>query len=385
MNTFTNYTRILFFSFFMFLNSCSSDDGTPNSLPTITTLTAQNISGSNVTLGGTISDAGGSTILRRGVCWGTTDNPVIGVGNFQEDNLDQTGSFSFSVILEQNTSYYARAYAENAQGIQYGNTVTFTTQQFVATDNPVDILTTKAILKGQKSVAGDAIVGFVYSTNHQPTINDNNVYASISGISPYQIAITGLTSNTTYYVRAYSGTSDSAYAYGVETEFKTAGYFGTGGGYVAYDKGAVTDGWRYLEVHPTTLSYNIASTTGSAWGNAGVFVAGTTDPIGAGPDNTTAIVAGVSQANCAAKLCQNLVLNGKSDWFLGSSQEMLLVTQSMYDIGIVIGTGGDIWTSTQTDASTAKVISFSIPPTIITINSIPKSYPNVNVLPMRRY
>ncbi len=373
---------LLFFVCIVLLSSCSSDG---DSAPTITTLPAAVQVGTVVTLSYKISGNPG-TILARGICWSTTDNPVKGVDNFIEENVDQVGTFTYQILtLSPNTMYYARSYFDVGNGIQYGNTISFTTGQFVATDKAIDIWTTKATLTGQKTFSGDGIVGFVYSTSHNPTIADHKVFQSVTTEGTYQISLDELTPNTTYYFRAYLESSFSDYTYGEEYEFKTCGYFGEAGGYVAYDKGEATDGWRYLEVYPTTLSYNLAVTPGSAWGNSNLFVSGTLDAIGAGPANTNVIVSSVPQANCAAKLCQDLVLNGKSDWFLGSSEEMLRITQSMYDAGTVIGSGSNIWTSTQNDDDYAKAIQIETISSTISVVSVPKTFTNLNVLPLRRY
>ncbi|RYG49919.1 MAG: hypothetical protein EOO01_11860 [Chitinophagaceae bacterium] len=362
--------------------SCSSDDSSQST--TITTLPTSIVSGTIVVLRAEIS--GDGSIVTRGICWGTTDNPTRAVGNFIEENIDQKGTYEYQLTtLAPNTVYYARAYYDAGSGQQYGNTVTFTTGQFVSTEKATEIYTTKATLTGQKTFDGAGEVGFVYSTSHNPTTADFKVHEIVTPTGSYSMNLTGLTPNTTYYYRAYVNNSTTAYTYGVEKEFKTAGYFGDGGGYVAYDKGETVDGWRYLEVLPTTISYDITFSSGSQWGNMGSFVAGTVDNIGSGPANTATIASTVPQANCAAKLCQNLVKNGKSDWFLGSSEEMLLVTKSMYDAGVVIGSGGEIWTSTQANANEAKVIMFDFIAQEVSVFSNPKNYPNVNVLPLRRY
>ncbi len=63
--------------------------------------------------------------------------------------------------------------------------------------------------------------------------------------------------------------------------------------------------------------------TGIQWYNGSYIVTGATGTaIGTGQANTTAIVAAQGDGAYAAKLCDDLILNGYSDWFLPSKDEM---------------------------------------------------------------
>ncbi|RZJ71542.1 hypothetical protein [Flavobacterium sp.] len=378
--------------FLLFINiSCGgSDDSSehPNpQLPEVSTLQPQLGTGSQVTLRGSVDDLPSNTvILRRGVCWATTNNPTIGQDNFVEDSQNQVGEFSFEVSgLQDNTQYYVRAYCENSAGLQYGNSVSFTTgisQPLVTTLEPTTILTTSATLKGSFSTATLSTVGFVYATTQNPTMNNANTSELMNGPDIFDMDITGLTPNTVYYVRSFINTNGNL-TYGEQKQLKTTGYFGPAGGYVFYDKGVTTDPWRYMEVFPETRSYDISQTTGSQWGNTGTFIQ-TSDAIGAGLENSIAIQTGVSQANCAAKLCLGFQFTEFDDWFLGSSQEMFTAAKAMRAAGVTLGGGSTIWTSTQVDATYAKSVWFNGTNFEIS-NSSPKTFPNLLVLPMRRY
>ncbi len=65
------------------------------------------------------------------------------------------------------------------------------------------------------------------------------------------------------------------------------------------------------------------------WGCSGTTIGGTSTSIGAGASNTTLIVTGCSQTGIAARFCSNLVLNGYSDWFLPSKDELNLMYQNL--------------------------------------------------------
>lgn len=90
----------------------------------------------------------------------------------------------------------------------------------------VDKITdTTALCVGDIKDSGNADItaeGFCWSTNQEPTLNDNfvNLYKRNSPVPPFESTITGLTANTTYYVRAYV-TNEVGTAYGEELSFTT--------------------------------------------------------------------------------------------------------------------------------------------------------------------
>ncbi|MFP4691670.1 MAG: LamG-like jellyroll fold domain-containing protein [Bacteroidales bacterium] len=98
----------------------------------------------------------------------------------------------------------------------------------LATQDVTDITTNSAV--GNASIDGLGIQtptahGFCWNTSGNPTIDDNsNDLGSASSIGTFSAAITGFTSNTTYYVRAYA-TDDEGTIYGEEVDFSTLKYF----------------------------------------------------------------------------------------------------------------------------------------------------------------
>jgi hypothetical protein len=86
------------------------------------------ISANTAISGGTITSDGGSSITAKGVCWGVTPSPTIGVGNFTSNGTGSTAFVSNLTGLSGSTVYYVRAYATNAIGTSYSSAdVTFTT------------------------------------------------------------------------------------------------------------------------------------------------------------------------------------------------------------------------------------------------------------------
>jgi hypothetical protein len=67
--------------------------------------------------------------------------------------------------------------------------------------------------------------------------------------------------------------------------------------------------------------------------------------IGTGQANTTAIVNGCNWAGTAARICDDLSLNGYNDWFLPSKDEMEEIMSHSQDIGGL--TGINYWVSSE--------------------------------------
>ena len=98
----------------------------PTGLPTVTTDAATNVGVHSATCGGNVTADGGYSVLARGVCWSTSQNPTIADSHTTDGS--GTGSFTSSMTgLVAGTTYYVRAYAVNSVGTAYGNQVVFTT------------------------------------------------------------------------------------------------------------------------------------------------------------------------------------------------------------------------------------------------------------------
>ncbi len=98
----------------------------PIILPTLTSTAVSSITSTAAVSGGNISNDGGGTVSARGVCWGTTSNPLVS-GSRTTDGTG-TGAFTSSISgLSPSTTYYTRAYATNSSGTSYGNVQSFTT------------------------------------------------------------------------------------------------------------------------------------------------------------------------------------------------------------------------------------------------------------------
>lgn len=193
--------------------------------PALTTSSASAISYTTATSGGNITSNGGAVVTASGICWSTSHNPTI--ADFLTTNGSALGSFSSNVTgLLPGTLYYVRAYATNSAGTTYGNEISFTTMQLqiatLTTNTVTSVTYSSAVAGGNISDDGGTEVterGVCWSTSQNPTISNNK---TIDGTGPgsFSSSITGLMSETTYYLKAYA-TNSLGTAYGTQRSFTT--------------------------------------------------------------------------------------------------------------------------------------------------------------------
>lgn len=96
-----------------------------------------------------------------------------------------------------------------------------------------------------------------------------------------------------------------------KTAYKV-GQNGEANGLIFYDKGKKIDGWQYLEAVLPLSEIIIAK----KWSSDSNNISGTSEEIGTGLSNTQKIIQLDPSKNWAAYLCDQLNINGFSDWFL---------------------------------------------------------------------
>jgi uncharacterized protein (TIGR02145 family) len=124
-----------------------------------------------------------------------------------------SGNFNYTIPLTGTgcTSW-------NATGTITVNVTTAT----LTTSSVSTIASTSVSSGGDISLGGGATVsarGLVYNTSTNPTLS-NRLLTIGSGIGSFSITLTGLSPNTTYYIRAYA-TNSVGTAYGNEVSFTT--------------------------------------------------------------------------------------------------------------------------------------------------------------------
>lgn len=196
-----------------------------STVATVTTRPVADITYTTANSGGDITDDGGTPVTAKGICWNTSENPTT-ENNHTSVGAGKDGFNSSLTGLTQGTTYYVRAYAANSKGIAYGNQLSFTTAAVnlpsVSTKEVTDITMTAAKSGGDITSDGGAAVtakGICWSTTENPTSENNHTTAG-AGTESFGSDMTGLSENTTYYVRAYAVNSKGT-AYGNQVTFKT--------------------------------------------------------------------------------------------------------------------------------------------------------------------
>ena len=197
----------------------------PVYLPIVTTDSVVNVTCSSATCDGNVIDDGGASVIARGVCWSTSQNPMVSDSHTTDGS--GTGNFISSITgLTETTTYYVRAYATNEAGTSYGSQMSFTTMPvylpIVTTDSVTNVTWSSATCGSNVTDDGGYSVtarGVCWSTSQNPTIADSHTTDGI-GTGSYISSITGLTETITYYVRAYA-TNETGTSYGNQESFTT--------------------------------------------------------------------------------------------------------------------------------------------------------------------
>lgn len=197
-----------------------------NAASTLTTTAASSIANTTATSGANVTVGSCSAITARGVCWSTVTSPTVSDSHTSDGGT--TGSFSSSLTgLLPGYQYFVRGYATSAQGTTYGSEINFTTTgsslpTLAATTSVTNIISPTATSGGNVSSANGAAItarGVCWSTSHNPTTADSKT-TDAGTTGSYTSSLTGLSSNATYYVRAYA-TNAAGTAYGTEVSFST--------------------------------------------------------------------------------------------------------------------------------------------------------------------
>jgi hypothetical protein len=193
--------------------------------PTLTTTAISSITSTSASVGGNISSDGGASVSARGLVYGTASNPTL--SNSILTIGSGTGGYTGTILgLTPNTTYYVRAYATNSAGTGYGNEISFQTLPVavptVITTDASGITQTTVTSGGTIGNDGGAIVterGIVYGISSNPTATHTKV-SSGSGTGSFNVNVTALTPNTTYYIRSYAINSAGT-GYGNNITFQT--------------------------------------------------------------------------------------------------------------------------------------------------------------------
>ncbi len=236
----------IFLAFIFGITSCKKGEDEVTPVPdtnitggaTLTTVEATAVTNASAILGANITSIGDCALTEHGIVLSTSASPTTGNSKYTDTTITGTGSFSvLAGSLLPATTYYARAFATNCKGTNYGNEIHFTTlgggasgTPTVSTTAATNITNTSAITGGSIISIGTCLItehGIALSTTPNPTTS-HTTYTdnTISGVGNFSIPLGGLSANTTYHVRAYA-TNCNGTAYGNDVQFTTTNAGGT--------------------------------------------------------------------------------------------------------------------------------------------------------------
>lgn len=146
--------------------------------PQVITTALTNINQSSVVTGGDVISDGGSTVVARGVCWSTNENPTVS----DDKTIDGSGTGAYNSYvsgLAANTQYYLRAYATNGVGTVYGNEEPFMTTVYPGA--PVTALPFHSACPGSPVDVPVTVSGFENIGNITLTLHYNSTMLTYSG------------------------------------------------------------------------------------------------------------------------------------------------------------------------------------------------------------
>lgn len=258
-----------------------------------------------------------------------------------------TWSSSAAAIATVNSSGVVSGIAAGTARISYtaSNSCGNTSVTKIVTVNPLPVagtITGSSSISGCGTTLSNSTSGGVWTSSDTTIIKVNSSGLAI-GVSTGSAVIT-------YTVTNLCGSANATLA--VSTNITVAIGQCYAGGKVAYiylpgDPGYVAGQVKGIIVAPFTIG-------SAAWGCAGTNVPGATSyALGSGAANTAAILAACATPGIAARMCDDLVLNGHSDWHLPSRHELDKVWASRAAHGAMAGATYPFWASTQSDAATA--------------------------------
>jgi hypothetical protein len=271
---------------------------------------------------------------------------IFSIFEFLSGSLDDIGIWNRALTQQEITNLY------NSQL----PTQTSLCLPTITTNTPSSIGIDSVIVGGNiTNDGGSSIVlrGVCYSTTPNPNMGNMRTEDG-SGVGSFSTILRNLNPSTTYYVRSYAKNSNGVVVYGDEVSINTMSTPLIGSNYAG---GIVF----YLD---STGQHGLVCAPfdqpGVSWGCIGTNIFNTSTAIGSGASNTALILSGCAFRPIAASVCADLVLNGYSDWYLPSHDEL----QLMYNRLRLQGLGGFdknwYWSSSQFNHNGAYFVYFSV-------------------------
>ena len=323
-------------------------------VPVAETRPATNIRKNTATLNGIVNASNLPTYVTFE--YGTTQSHGITVAAAQNP---VTGNIPVCVSaditgLKAGTTYYFRIVAANSFGkktsidipFKYSGEIPYAETCAATKSSPRTVQLNGIVFS--RGLSADVTFEYGPTADYGSKITAGQSPVTGNTSSRVSAIVTGLKPGTNYHYRIVV-TNDEGTTCGEDVTFKSEYVIGEYlyGGYIFYvDK----TGEHGLVCAPSDQNHN------AIWGNPPVAGA-TGRAIGTGNQNTKEIVLGCPEEETAARLCYDLEVNGYSDWFLPSVDELMVMHTNLH----LKGSGGFedtfYWSSTQ-DRHGAWVVSF---------------------------
>ncbi|MFZ4399339.1 MAG: T9SS type A sorting domain-containing protein [Bacteroidales bacterium] len=153
--------------------------------PLLTTDSVFNIGIYNATIASKVINDGGATVISRGVCWSTINNPtILDSINYQTGT---TGAYIDTIgNLLSNTIYYTKAFATNSAGTAYGNMISFTTKLFIPAYSIQKVKGINSLGVSDSLNINCKLTGIVHGLNYATSGYNFYILDSTSGINVYK-------------------------------------------------------------------------------------------------------------------------------------------------------------------------------------------------------
>jgi len=301
---FKYFSLFLMLITFTLITGCS---GTPGAVPIINSFSADSPS---------ITEGESSTLS-----WSVTDATTVTINN----GVGSVALSGTTVVNPTTTTTYTLTATNTAGSVTATTTVTVGSALTITYNGNGNTAGTVPV-DPSSPYQSEATVTVLGNTGDLSRINDGGTSYRVTS---WNIKADG---SGAYYMEGSTfiiGTSNvTLYAQWTPYALRDTG---PAGGYIFYDKGIYSSGWRYLAAAPSDQS------TSPTWGCYGTSISGADGTaVGTGEQNTIDIEAGCATAGTAADICANLSLGGYDDWFLPSKDELNL----MYNNLKVFGVGG---------------------------------------------
>ncbi len=224
-----------------------------------------------------ITDDGGTEVTGRGVCWNSFGTPTL-LDRSTSDGLGKGEYKSKLTGLSCNTIYYVRAYAYSSADTVYGNQLIFFSKPCIERPSVVTIapstITDSSVYCGglvtDEGITSVTARGVCWGLSPDP-VTDDECTIDGAGLGTFTSYISGLQSNTVYYIRAYA-TNVLGTSYGTSVSFTTEpsgapppDYAFAGIGWIDWGMEPGYEGVTGYNDHPYDNPYMVVKRASGSW------------------------------------------------------------------------------------------------------------------------